>query len=92
MSTKTERTKIRTACQKAADVFRKLNKPAYSEIISKLDFCIASYDNDNNPVGLIEFARIAHRMLSEAKEASPKKVSKKLLDDLQKSFEISNYS
>ena len=92
MALKTESTKIRTACQNAVDLFRKLNKPEYAEIISKLDFCIASFDNDNNPIGLIEFAQIAHQMLSELKEVSPKKVSKKLLDDLQKTFEMSNYS
>ena len=88
----TESIKIRTAWQNAVDAFRKLNIPEYSEIISKLDYCIASYDNDHNPQGLIEFARIAHQILSEVKAASPRRLSKKMLDDLQKSFEIPSYS
>jgi hypothetical protein len=77
---------VRNACQAAAEAFRKLDKPDYSDIISRLEFCIGSYDFDQNPVGLFEHARIAHQMLSEIKKVSPRKISKKLLEDLEKSF------
>ena len=77
---------VRNACQAAVEAFRKLNDPEYTGIISRLDFCIGSYDFDQNPIGLFEHAKIAHQMLTEAKKASPRKISKKLLDDLEKSF------
>ena len=76
---------VRNACQAAAETFRKLDKPEYSDIISRLEFCIGSYDFDQNPVGLFEHAKIALQMLSEIKKFSPRKISKKLLDDLEKS-------
>lgn len=77
---------VRNACQAAMEAFRKLDKNVYSDIISRLEFCIGSYDFDQNPVGLFEHAKLAHQMLSEVKKISPRKVSKKLLDDLEKSF------
>jgi uncharacterized protein YutD len=77
---------VRNACQAAAEAFRKLDKPEYSDIIARLDFCIGSYDFDQNPVGLFEHAKIAHQMLSDLKKTSPRKISKKLLDDLEKSL------
>jgi hypothetical protein len=77
---------VRNACQAAAEAFRKLNNPEYSDIISRLEFCIGSYDYDQNPVGLFEHAIIAHQMLSEVKKTSPRKISKKLLDDLVKFY------
>jgi hypothetical protein len=86
MNSITESTKVRNACMAAVEAFKKLNKPEYSDLISKLEYCIASYDFDQNPVGLFEYAAIAHQMLSEVKKNSPRKVSKKLLDDLEKSI------
>jgi hypothetical protein len=76
---------VRNACQAAAEAFRKLDKPEYSDIISRLEFCIGSYDFDQNPVGLFEHANVALQMLSEIKKTYPKKVSKKLLSELEKS-------
>ena len=75
---------VRNVCQEAVETFRKLNKPDYSDIISRLEFCIGSYDFDQNPVGLFEHAKIALKMLDDVKKSSPRKVSKKLLDDLLK--------
>ena len=76
---------VREACQAAADAFRKLDKPEYTEIISRLEFCIGSYDFDQNPIGLIQHAKIALQMLRELKKTNSRKISKKLLDDLEKS-------
>ena len=75
---------VRNVCQEAADAFRKLKNPDYSNIISRIEYCIGSYDFDQNPVGLFEHAQIALQLLSELKETSPRKVNKKLLDDLLK--------
>ena len=75
---------VRNVCQEAAEAFRKLKSPEYSNIISRLEYCIGSYDFDQNPIGLFEHARIALQMLTELKRNSPRKVNKKLLDDLLK--------
>ena len=75
---------VRNACQEAAETFRKLNNPEYSDIISRLEFCIGSYDFDQNPIGLFEHAKIAYKMLDDIKKSKPRKVNKKLLDDLLK--------
>ena len=76
---------VREACRAAADAFRKLDKPEYTDIISRLEFCIGSYDFDQNPIGLIQHAKIALQMLKELKKTNSRKISKKLLDDLEKS-------
>ncbi len=76
--------RVRNVCQEAAEAFRKLNNPEFSDIISRLEFCIGSYDFDQNPVGLFEHAKIAQKMLDDVKKSNPRKVSKKLLDDLLK--------
>ena len=75
---------VRNVCQEAAEVFRKISFSEYSDIISRLEFCIGSYDFDQNPVGLFEHAKIAYQMLNEIKTNHPRKVSKKLLDNLLK--------
>jgi len=77
---------VRNSCKAAAEAFKKLNKPEFSDIISKLDYCIASYDYDQNPVGLFELAEVSHQMLHEVKKNNPKKVSKKLLESLETSY------
>jgi len=81
MDTKSER--LRDACEHAVNTFRKLNHPDFSDIISKLEFCIGSYNFDKNPAGLVEFGRIALSMLKEVKKAYPRKVSKEFLSTLE---------
>lgn len=86
MSTLNEDITVRNACITAIEAFKKLNKPEYSDIIARLEYCIASYDFDQNPIGLFENAELAYQMLIDAKQKDPRKISKKLLDDLKKSF------
>ncbi len=81
MSTKNE--KLRDACELAAQAFRKINPTDYHDIISKLEFCIGSYNFDKNPAGLVEFGSKALVMLMEIKKKNPRKVSKELLTALQ---------
>jgi hypothetical protein len=76
----------RDACQTAAAAFKKLNKPEYSDMISRLEFCINSYDYDQNPVGLFEHAKIAYQMFNNLNKTDSRKIGKKLLGDLEKSW------
>ncbi|MDE3234975.1 MAG: hypothetical protein KGO81_03395 [Bacteroidota bacterium] len=78
--------KLRNACFKAFETFKKINDPAYSDIQSKLEFVVGSYDYDQNPVGLYEFGNAALPLLKEIKEANPRKVTKQLLTDLEKAL------
>ena len=73
MDTKSER--LRDACELAVQAFRKLNHTDFDDIISKLDFCIGSYNFDKNPAGLVEYGYRAFEMLKEIKKNHPRKVS-----------------
>jgi len=81
MDTKSER--LRDACLLAVQAFRKLNHADFDDIISKLEFCIGSYDFDKNPAGLVEYGYKALGMLKEIKRIYPRKVSKTVLSDLE---------
>jgi hypothetical protein len=79
----TKREKLRNACELAVQAFRKLNHNDYNEIISKLEFCIGSYDFDKNPSGLVEYGYKAHEILKEVKKKYPRKVAKEVLTALE---------
>lgn len=81
MDTKSE--KLRDACELAAQTFRKINHEDFHEIVSKLEFCIGSYNFDNNPAGLVEFGLQALGMLKEIKKKQPRKVSKDVISGLE---------
>ncbi len=84
MDSKSDR--LRDACELAAQAFRKLNHNDFKEIISKLEFCIGSYNFDKNPAGLVEYGYKALTMLKEIKKNYPRKVSKTLLSSLEDSL------
>lgn len=84
MNTKSE--KLRDACELAVKAFRKLNHDDFNEIISKLEFCIGSYDFDKNPSGLVEYGYKAHELLKEIKKKYPRKVAKEVLTALENSL------
>jgi hypothetical protein len=73
MNSVAEGIRVRSACKAAVEAFKKLNKPEFSDIISKIEYCIASYDYDQNPEGLFEFAEKAHRLLIEEKKVKSEK-------------------
>jgi len=75
---------LRNACQDALQVFQKIKDEKYQDIQSKLEFCIGSYDYDQNPSGLYEFGNLALNNLKDIKSASPRKVSKKVIENLEK--------
>jgi len=82
--TKTE--KLRNACEAAAVTLAKINKEEYNDLQSKLEFCVGSYDHDKNPSGLYEYGKVAFEKLTDFKAKNPRKVTKKLLTDLEKSL------
>jgi hypothetical protein len=84
MNTKSE--KLRDACELAAQTFRKLNTAEHQEIISKLEFCIGSYNFDKNPSGLYEYGYQALNMLKDIKIKSPRKVNKTVVTALEQSL------
>jgi hypothetical protein len=84
MDTKSER--LREACELAVQAFKKFKNPEFDDIISKLVFCIGSYNYDKNPSGLVEFGFKSLEMLKEIRKTHPKKVSKELVDGLEESL------
>jgi hypothetical protein len=78
--------KLRDACELAAQTFRKLNHPDFHEIISKLEFCIGSYNFDKNPSGLAEYGHHALVMLKEVKKKNPRKINRNVLAELEESL------
>jgi hypothetical protein len=78
--------KLRDACQLALDTFKKIKNPEFHEIMAKLEFVIGSYNYDKNPVGLIEFGKVALEMLKEVKKKSPKKFNKDVIVKLEESL------
>ncbi|MBN2611067.1 MAG: hypothetical protein JXB00_05880 [Bacteroidales bacterium] len=81
MNTKNE--SLKHACKAALETFKKLGNSEYDEIKSKLEFVIGSYEFDKNPVGLVEFGQKALELLSDAKKKNPKKITKKVIADLE---------
>jgi len=82
--------KIRIACENALNAFRKLDSEKYSEIISKLEFVIGSYDFDKNPVGLYEFGEKALEIIKQIKSENSRKIPKKLIEELEEALKEKN--
>jgi len=78
--------KLRKASEVAVQTFAKLKMEEYADLQSKLEYCIGSFDHDKNPAGLIEYGNIALDELKAVKAKSPRKVTKKLINDLEKSL------
>jgi hypothetical protein len=81
MDTKSER--LRDACELAVKTLRKLKQPEFDDIISKLEFCIGSYNFDNNPAGLVEFGFKAMEIMKEIRKKTPRKISVEVVDTLE---------
>ncbi len=73
--------KIEKAC---LDAKEKLSSLGIEEKIqAELDFVIGSYNFDKNPIGLYEIGGKAFKVLEDFKKEHPRKVSKKLLNDIE---------
>jgi len=77
---------LKQSCEEAIVAFRKLNDESYTDLESKLQWCIGSYDYDKNPAGLYEYGVQSLDALKTAKEAQPRKVTKKVIDGLEKAI------
>ena len=62
----------------------------YNEIQANLEWCLGSYNNDKNPVGIYKFGAESLETLKRVKAKQPRKVSKKVIEQLDKA--ILNYS
>ncbi len=78
--------KLRKSCEEAIGAFQKLKNEEYTEISSKLEWCIGSYNYDNNPAGLNEFGQQSLKVLKAVKQEQPRKVNKKVIDSLEKAI------
>ena len=59
------------------------------QIQAELEFVIGSYNFDKNPVGLYEIGGKAYKALEAYKADYPRKVSKKLLSDIEGALKLS---
>ncbi len=64
-------------------VIEKLEKLAERELAAELSWCWGSYQNDQNPSGLVAKGEAALSVFQAAREKNSKSVAKKLVDDLQ---------
>ena len=77
---------LKKSCEDAVVAFQKLNDKKYSDIQSKLEWCIGSYSYDRNPSGLHEFGVKSLDILKKVKSKEPRKVNKKVIDGLEKAI------
>ncbi len=54
------------------------------QLVSEIEWCLGSYATDGNPQGLLEKAGEAFAALQTFKKENPRKVTKKLIDELEK--------
>lgn len=80
--------KLKQSCQEAVVAMQKLNSEELTEIQSKLEWCIGSYEFDKNPAGLHEMGLKSLDMLKVIKQKQPRKVNKKVIDGLEKSIKF----
>ncbi len=69
-----------------ADVTEKLEKLKNAQLAAELSWCWVSFQNDQNPTGVIEKATQALAFFRAAREKNAKAVAKKLVDDLEKAL------
>ncbi|MGF1635785.1 MAG: hypothetical protein ACFCUU_01845 [Cyclobacteriaceae bacterium] len=78
--------KIEKACVDALEKFKKFEQPELDDLIAKLEWVIGSYRYDQNPEGLFEIGAASLEVLKKLKDEKPKKVPKKLVEDLEKAL------
>ena len=64
-------------------VIEKLEKLGQQELAAELSWCWGSYQNDQNPSGLVAKGEAALAIFHAAREKNSKAVAKKLVDDLE---------
>lgn len=76
--------KLVNAAEQAHEKLTKLNLD--EKLASEIEWCLGSFKNDQNPDGLVDKVKASIDVLEEYKAENPRKVSKKLLDDLNKAI------
>ncbi len=80
--------KFRNACNDAITVFEKIDKNGeFTQLKSDLEYCIGSYDYDGNPEGLYKYGVDALNALIDYKKQFPRKVNKKVIENLEKNLD-----
>jgi len=79
--------KLKTSCEGAVATFQKLNNKNFNDIQSKLEWCIGSYSYDKNPSGLHEYGVKSLNKLKKIKSKEPRKVTKKVIENLEKAIQ-----
>lgn len=74
--------KIKKALEAAKDKLSALG--IEEQLVSEIEWCLGSYAHDGNPEGLFTKGAEAAKALSAFKKKNDKKVSKKLITDLEK--------
>lgn len=77
---------LKKNCEAAVMAFQKLNKKEFVDLQSKLEWCLGSYEHDKNPEGLFEYGIKSLDTLKKVKTKQPKKVTKKVIDGLEKAI------
>jgi len=77
---------LEKVCKDVVAKFQKMENGEHQELREKLEWCIGSYSYDKNPQGLVDYGHQASSVLKGIREESPRKVSKKLVDDLDKAL------
>ncbi|MEL6561021.1 MAG: hypothetical protein AAFQ94_22710 [Bacteroidota bacterium] len=87
MAVLTPEQKIEKACINAKEKLESLG--IEDKIQAELEYVIGSYGFDKNPVGLYEIGGKAYKALESFKTENPRKVSKKLLTDIEGALKLS---
>jgi hypothetical protein len=76
--------KIEQACIDAKDKLMALG--IGEQTVSEIEWCLGSFASDGNASGLYQKAEEALELLKDYKKDNPRKVSKKLIEDIQKAL------
>ena len=77
---------LKEACVVAVAAIEKLKNDDFEAIKAKLVWCVGSYENDSNPVGLYESLREVQAEFVKYKKANPRKIAKKVIDGIEKAI------
>ena len=78
--------KLKKSCADAVSTLEKLNLEQFQDTLGRLKWCIGSYEFDKNPIGLNELGQVALKDLKAFKKENPRKVTKKVIEGLEKSL------
>lgn len=76
--------KIEQACYEAKEKLIALG--IEEQLISEIEWCLGSFASDRNPEGLYQKGNEALKALTVYREKFPRKVAKKIIDDLEKAL------